>query len=233
METPTKRRVSLFVRKRRPTTELVEKERLQEDARDNFRRAQSTLVKPVVAEKPKSREMRRYLQYAAELDDLSFEKLKRFVRPGGIRLLSEEHQAEQAEDDELIGEICLEDFADVDDEDFEFLEDASMGDWEETGLSRRPSLKLDSQKLGWIGNEKEFAKFFAEVGLDEWFEVETSREVKEFEVGEDVLGEWRRDVEEHNSLCERWGSKAVRRIDDIRAFEREFREGRRRRRTHS
>lgn len=233
-ETPTKKRVSLFVRKRRPTTEVVEQEGVQEeDPHDRFRRAQSTLVKPVVADKPRAREMRRYLQYAAELDDLSFEKLKRFVRPGGIRLLNKEHEIEHAEDNELIGEICLEDFADVDDEDFEFLEEASIGDLEDTGPQRRPSLKLDSQKLRWIDNEEEFAQFFAEVGLDEWFEVETSREVKEFEVGEDVLGEWKKDVEEHNTLCERWRCKAVRRVDDIRVFEREFRQDRRRRKMPS
>lgn len=233
-ETPTKKRVSLFVRKRRPATEVVEKEKCrEEDAPDRFRRAQSTLVKPVAADKPRAREMNRYLQYAAELDDLSFEKLKRFVRPGGIRLLSKEHETELVEDNELIGEICLEDFADVDDDDFGFLEEASMGDWEDTGLQRRPSLKLDSQKLKWIGNEEEFAEFFTEVGLDEWFEVETNREVQEFEVGEDVLGEWKKDVEEHNTLCERWRCKAVRRIDDIRVFEREFRQDRRTRKTPS
>lgn len=213
---------------------MVEQEGVQEeDPHDRFRRAQSTLVKPVVADKPRAREMRRYLQYAAELDDLSFEKLKRFVRPGGIRLLNKEHEIEHAEDNELVGEICLEDFADVDDEDFEFLEEASIGDLEDTGPQRRPSLKLDSQKLRWIDNEEEFAQFFAEVGLDEWFEVETSREVKEFEVGEDVLGEWKKDVEEHNTLCERWRCKAVRRVDDIRVFEREFRQDRRRRKMPS
>lgn len=198
---------------------------------DRFRRAQSTLVKPVAADKPKAREMRRYLQYAAELDDLSFEKLKKFVRPGGIRILNKEEEVEEAEHEDLIGEICLEDFADVDDDDFEFLEDASVGEWEETGMPRKPSLKLDSQKLRWIGNEKEFAQFFAEVGLDEWFEVESRREgSEEFQVGEEVVMEWTRDIEEHNRICGMWGSKAVRKMHDIRLMEREFQEGRRRRR---
>lgn len=239
-EGKTKKRVSLFVsRRRRPQTEVVSKEEGdgtwegEEMGREGFRRAQSTFVKPVSADRPRAREMRRYLKYAAELDDMSFEKLKRFIRPGGIRVVNKEEETEKDEDGEVdedfIGEICLEDFADVDDDDFDFLEDASVTEWEgETGMIRRPSLKLDSQKLRWIGNEKEFAQFFAEVGLDEWFEVERKKEVKEFNVGDQVIQEWKLDIEEHNRLCALWGSKAVRRTQDIRILEREFREGKRR-----
>eukprot|EP00177_Eucheuma_denticulatum_P003268 GFKZ01005906.1.p1 GENE.GFKZ01005906.1~~GFKZ01005906.1.p1 ORF type:complete len:311 (+),score=76.75 GFKZ01005906.1:132-1064(+) len=234
-ESRTKKRVSLFVRRRRPLTDVAAKDVADDEKENNqsdgFRRAQSTLVKPVSADKPKAREMRRYLQYAAELDDLSFEKLKKFVRPGGIRILNKEEEVEEAEHEDLIGEICLEDFADVDDDDFEFLEEASVGEWEEIGMPRKPSLKLDSQKLRWIGNEKEFAQFFAEVGLDEWFEVESRREdSEEFQVGEEVVMEWTKDLEEHNRICGMWGSKAVRKLLDIRLMEREFKEGRRRRR---
>lgn len=224
----------------------------------------------------------RYMRYAAELDDDSFKRLRKFVRPGGIRIVKsppctpdrqswgheavadggdigreddvvrqggvealEEFYVEReggqggieddgdGESDEIIGEICLEDFADVGSEDFDFLDNQSVDlSVLEPGsigrLPRRPSLKLDSQKVRWIGNEAEFAAFFAEVGLDEWFDVERTVELKEFDVGEDMFREWEAAVEEHNAQCLRWETKAVRKIVDIRDFERDFRDARRR-----
>lgn len=286
-----RKRVSLFLRRRRTaspapaaeeSSELVlepgqvyEPDQADEEerARAYFRRAQSGLVKPVSLAGEAGGEGGRYLQYAAEVDGDSFERLRdsakdvgrKFVRPGAIRVVKtpvpedgrgngedggvvegdvavfeefvEGDGASGAGDshsDEIVGEICLEDFADVGSEDFDFLENQSV---DQLGLepssfgrlSRRPSLKLDSQKLRWIGNEAEFAAFFAEVGLDEWFDVEGPRELEEFDVSDEIVREWELAAEEHNERCELWGSKAIRRVVDIREFERDFREGRRRR----
>lgn len=286
-----RKRVSLFLRRRRTASpapaaeesselvlepgEVYEADEADEEdrARAYFRRAQSGLVKPVSLAGKTGGEGGRYLQYAAEVDDDSFERLRdiaketgrKFVRPGAIRIVKTpfagdglgsveeggvvERDVEvfeefvegvggggsrDAHSDEIVGEICLEDFADVGSEDFDFLENQSV---DLTGLepsslgrlSRGTSLNLDSQKLRWVGNEAEFAVFFAGVGLDEWFDVEGPREVGEFEVSEETAREWELAAEEHNERCELWGSKAIRRVVDIRQFERDFRDGRRRR----
>lgn len=89
--------------------------------------------------------------------------------------------------DEIVGEICLEDFAEGDDEwsvDFD-------------GLSRRGSVRVDGVLL-----EEEDVKKLLEMGIEDWFEDESGLE--EFEVGEEVEQEWRRCGEEHNRVCGRW-----------------------------
>lgn len=132
--------------------------------------------------------------------------------------------------DEIIGEICLEDFADVGSDDFEFLENQSvdMAGIEPGSvgrLSRLPSLKLDSQKLRWIGNEAEFAAFFAEVGLDDWFDVDVPVDMKLFDVGDDVFAEWNNVGLEHNRYSSQWQTLQQQQHaapSDIRQLEADF-----------
>lgn len=273
--------------------------REEADARAQFRRAQSHLVAPVSLTESDPRtaggEGGRYLEYAADLDDDSFERLRHFthsamrkyVRPPAIRVVSPlgsgdfsavdcsaegsttvsteagaganskeaevvrrlsaaqlseagEGDGDGPHSDEIIGAICLDDFADAgSQEEYEFLEGESMDycvmEPPSFGRrSRRPSLKLDSQKLRWIGNETEFAKFFADVGLDDLFDADATVDMTDFEVSPDVLVEWEAAALEHNNRCTAWAppgqyARGTESVPDIRQLGPEFHESVRRR----
>lgn len=285
-----------------------------EEDRRQFRRAQSHLVKPVSFSDADCKfptrggEGGRYLEYAADLDDDSFERLKdltrnairKYARPSTIRLTpktqqhadsvnsegafprntsdvtttngnasngdgndasvvvdlpfdservsappsshgkkavltqeeqpvlnTDDHAHEDAHSDEIIGEICLEDFADVDSEDFDFLDGQIVDVWTDgASPDGRPSLRLDSQKLTWIGNESEFSAFFAEVGLDDIFEVEkpSEEDMQSFRISPSLLSEWEAAGEEHNSIYSHWAGLGANPIDagDIRRLVNDF-----------
>lgn len=134
-------------------------------------------------------------------------------------------------EDAIIGEICLEDFADLEvDDDYEFLDGQSIDlsfEPVSTGtmgrLSTRPSLKLDNNTVRWIGDEKEFAKFFAEVGLDDLLDG-NEEQWAVFRIDDGVVEEWRAAGEEHNRRCEMWAplSSAHSSPMDIRDLARDF-----------
>lgn len=206
-----RKRVSLFLRRKRSA---------QIDAdggmggAGEFRRAQSHLVKNVG--EGEGGEGGRYVEYAGEMDEDSFERLRVAARErrGGMRLVEGE------EEDEIIGEICLEDFADAE-SDFDLLDGQSIDVDLEGGygrMSRRPSLKLDGGKVRWLG-EGEFAKVFAEVSLEELFDVEEAV-WEEFEVDEGVEKEWFAAGEEHNWRCGLWHADAE--CVDVRDLAEEF-----------
>lgn len=247
------------------------------DAR-RFRRAQSHLLKPVSISDTDARfsrprgEAGRYLEYAREFDDDSFEALRdrtlsafRKLRPAAIRLapgvsldvppstndaacaqaaapkmarppsdakgagafegLGAEDvvEADAEPAGEIIGEICLEDFADDGSDDFDFLDGQIVDVWTEgEGADGKPSLRLDGQQ-GWFG-EKEFAAFCEEVGLHEFFEVPkpSEKDLDTFRVGDEKLDQWRDDVRIHNSLAARWGAADLPGAVDVRELAAEW-----------
>lgn len=131
-------------------------------------------------------------------------------------------QAGSANDgnDELIGEICLEDFADGDVDDWASI-DLSVDTASVGVMSRRPSLKVESGGLRWIADERDFAALFADVGLDDLVDVVDEIPItREFAVPDDVLLKWRSAGEEHNRLCSLW--PLVREAPDIRGLVPEF-----------
>lgn len=121
--------------------------------------------------------------------------------------LEDDDMTDPAEDDnDIVGEICLEKFAEeaCDAVDYDFLdgqsidlgmEDANLtvekGD-EEQGV--RDGLRL-------IGDEREFAAFFASVGLDNLL-LDDGDEAQrdEFIVDDETESEWRAAGDEHNRI---------------------------------
>lgn len=211
--------------------------------RTRFRRVRSLLNPPVA-------NAAAYAAYAAELDDSSFERLRDFTRSVASARLREQRQsgggsangpdssgdfsavASYGVDDDaenaIIGEICLEDFADASSEDFDFLDDQSMDlasaevGWR-TG--RRPSLKMDNQKLTWIGDESDFAAFFADFGLDDILqdasEASEHEQAADFNVSAGLLKEWQTAARNHNEACSAWTS-SVSNVLDIRLYIRDY-----------
>lgn len=210
-----------------------------------FRRVQSQLSKSVSG--AEGGEGRRYLEYAAELDDESFEKLREFTRhvsashltpplPGrnigeGPQPASSMREPASAgsnagpAENGIIGEICLEDFADDSVDDFEFLEEQSVdcNGTEFPMRSPRKSLRMDSSRLTWIGNESEFAAFFSDFGLDDILLDAESSDVEspEFNVEPATLDEWQKCISDHNRHCGEWGN-AMTAVTDIRLCVDEF-----------
>lgn len=125
-------------------------------------------------------------------------------------------------DDEIVGAICLEDFADDEpDGDYAFLDGLGieMGTDQDTqnddpsllngSLGQEGSRKevmLDAGAVRWIADDHEFAKFFAQVGvhLDDLFDADEEQQLSEFSVGDRVINEWRAAGEEHNQRCLKW-----------------------------
>lgn len=132
---------------------------------------------------------------------------------------------------DIVGEICLEDFADEDmDNDYAFLDEQS-GNLSSGALEMRASFcRLagpqgayvdNSSTVRWIGDEKEFAAFFAEVGLDDLSDVKEV-DVSEFILEERMVQEWRASGEEHNELCSAWCASHGDNAMDIRKFVDDF-----------
>lgn len=116
------------------------------------------------------------------------------------------------EEDEIIGEICLEKFADGDgDDDYAFLDTDTVDLCSSDG---RPGLQVHADGLRWVGDEHDFAALFAEVGFDELLDDNGANyvdgigyeEKQEFQVDDTVANEWRAAAEEHNRRCGAWGS---------------------------
>lgn len=217
--TTSRKRISLFLRRRR------------DGERDSSRRIQSRIISPEPSVDPQSPA---FLDYASDSQEnsavVSNTSASSRNRRAGFRLVTDDDANDAPDaDGEIIGEICLEDFADGED-DFDLLDGQSLDLGYEGSsfgrMSRRPSLKLDN-KLRWIGDEKEFAAFFAEVGLDELFDVE-EQQWQEFEVDDDVENEWRAAGEEHNERCSTW--ETMYDAPDIRDLLVDYREAMRRRR---
>lgn len=135
-------------------------------------------------------------------------------------------------EDEIIGEICLEKFADGDgDDDYAFLDAESVDICSTDG---RPGLQVDADGLRWIGDEHDFAALFAEVGLDDVLDGDDAgcangidgceERHSEFQVDDTVADEWRAAAEEHNLRCAAWRSTPhiTPTLIDIRDFAREF-----------
>lgn len=213
----SRHRISLFLRRGRTRDAEGTKSETEQDPDKSsglFRRAQSHLVKSV-GDRPAG-EGARYVQYAAELDDASVERLRLGGRTKtNLRLLPEHHH-ENDHEHQLIGEICLADFADGDD-DLDILDGQSIDvAFEPTsvGMPSRTSLKFDSGQLRWIGDEKEFAAFFAQVGLDELWEKE-HQQWDEFLVDQQLFEEWTHAGEEHNKRCAVWRDLSLPDIRDV------------------
>ncbi|CAN8068545.1 unnamed protein product [Agarophyton chilense] len=226
----SRHRISLFLRRGRTRDTDAAKSHSEDESEKPsglFRRAQSHLVKSV-GERPAG-EGARYVQYAAELDDASVERLRLGGRTKtNLRFVKDDDSEQHSH--QLIGEICLADFADAED-DFDFLDGQSIDvafEPSSIGMPSRTSLKIDSGQLRWIGDEKEFAAFFAQVGLDELWEKE-HQQWEEFLVGDEVFDEWRRCGEEHNLRCGMWTQVPE---PDIRLLLREFEQSVRDSRAH-
>lgn len=189
-----------------------------------FRRVRSQLHPPV--SKSSGGEGGRYLEYAAELDDDSFERLVEFTKHLALdrESLSISDRAEESDtvpntspdaseptDGEIIGEIRLEDYAEIsDDEDLDFLNDAESGELGSCDVSNRAGsrgVRMDNQKLRWVGNEAEFAAFFADFGFDVPLENSPSEvHAADFDVGPDILEEWAKFICDHNESCRAWSN---------------------------
>jgi hypothetical protein len=220
----------------------AEREPSSSSKRARFRRVRSQLNPPVA-------NAAAYAAYAAELDDNCFDRLREFTKeivtqqrlgtsastslgnvscPGDVGAMQPVVSAISIDDDNeaIIGEICLEDFADASSEDFDFLDDPNA-DYTSSDVSlrtlRRPSLKMDNQKLTWIGNESEFQAFFAGFGLDNiLLDVDSpEHDLTDFVVSPDVLAEWDDAARCHNDVCSDW-LKPLTDPPDIRLFVDEF-----------
>lgn len=134
---------------------------------------------------------------------------------GSVKDLAELFGGMKTADGEIVGEICLEDFADDDDnEDFDFL-DGQIVDVCDGG-----SLRLDGQQINIFG-EEEFAAFCKEVGLDQLLEhpKPSVEEWKTFQVGDSMMGQWKDDARIHNRFVARWNEDVVLLpADDVRAL---------------
>jgi hypothetical protein len=250
---------------RRPQKHLSPAERSQ--GQQQFRRVQSQL-EPPVSGLTSGGEGAKYLKYAGELDDASFERLRDFTRHMARTSDANSHAhtvpmrrtGENAEEgsavggnsggkdgstgddgdrrqranrgaDEIIGEICLEDFADASSEDFDFLDDVAA----DGAMSPRQSgrgMKVDSETMTWIGNEAEFNAFFADVGLDDFMlsggDSSPKASCAVFKVEPEVLAEWEEAVADHNKSCRERVDTFVASSVDIRTLVDEFCRRRRR-----
>lgn len=148
--------------------------------------------------------------------------------------LKQSDGVEDSTDDEIVGAICLEDFADDEpDGDYAFLDGLSVEmsagrggqdinpDSLSDSLTQEGSGKevvLDASSVRWIADEREFANFFAQVGvtLDDLFDADEEQQLSEFCVDEDVINEWRAAGEEHNRRCLQWSLSNLRIKDNIR-----------------
>jgi hypothetical protein len=220
----------------------AERETSSISKRARFRRVRSQLNPPVA-------NAAAYAAYAAELDDNCFDRLREFTkeivtqqrlgtsgsssignrgRPGDASAMQPVVSSVPIDEDNdaIIGEICLEDFADASSEDFDFLDDPNA-DYTSSELSlrvlRRPSLKMDNQKLTWIGNESEFQAFFADFGLDNiLLDVDSPEyDLTDFALSPDILAEWDDAARCHNDVCSDW-LKPFTDPPDIRLFVDEF-----------
>lgn len=127
-----------------------------------------------------------------------------------------------ADGGEIIGEICLEDYADGGSEDFDFLDGQIVDVWTDgDGEDGRPSLRLDAQHMSLFG-EEEFAAFVKEVGLHQLFErpTPTENDWSTFRVDDAVVQQWRDDSTIHNVFAARWASLPNAHSHDVRAFAR-------------
>lgn len=219
----SRHRISLFLRRGRsrdaPPPPRTPPEPDPHHASPLLRRARSHLVKSV-GDRPAG-EGARYVQYAAELDDASVHRLRLGAHTNTNLTLLPDHADEHHHEHQLIGQICLADFADADD-DFDLLDGQSIDvafEPASLAVSSRASLKLDSAQLRWIGDEKEFAAFFAQVGLDELWDND-HQQWDEFLVDQHLLDEWMRAGEEHNTRCALWNSHLS--LPDIRDVLPEF-----------
>jgi hypothetical protein len=210
--------------------------------RARFRRVRSQLNPPVA-------NTAAYAAYAAELDDNSFNRLREFTKEiasrrrigasGSASLVNLDHSVDARiggptvsalpigdDNDAIIGEICLEDFADGSSEDFDFLDDPNA-DYASSEVpfrsSRRPSLKMDNQRLTWIGNESEFQAFFADFGLDNILQDVDAPEhdLSDFAVSADILTEWDDAAQHHSDFCQGWITSFTE-PPDIRLYVNEF-----------
>lgn len=198
--------------------------------RKGFRRVQSQLHPPV--SKSSGGEGGRYLEYAAELDDDSFERLVEFTKQIALERkranqtergatsdesASQSPEAADASGGQIIGEIRLEDYAEISDgesDDMDFLNDAESGELGSPDNSSRAGsrgVRMDNQKLTWIGDEAEFAAFFADFGFDDILFENGSSEVHaaDFDVGPGVLQEWTNFICDHNETCGAWANSLV------------------------
>ena len=133
---------------------------------------------------------------------------------GSVKDLAELFGGMKTEDGEIVGEICLEDFADDDgSEDFDFL-DGQIVDVCDGG-----SLRLDGQQINIFG-EEEFAAFCKEVGLHQLLEPPkpSEEEWKTFQVDDAVMGQWKDDARIHNRFVARWNEDVLVPPDDVRAL---------------
>lgn len=200
-------------------------------SRKGFRRVRSQLHPPV--SNSSGGEGGRYLEYAAELDDDSFERLVEFTKQiaqrhsGRLSALSRESSRDGGLDhpgpdivdsEEIVGEIRLEDFADGSSEDFDFIDDDDFSEVGSIDAAGRPcsrNLRMDAQKLTWIGNETEFAAFFADFGLNDVL-VDSEPPILdpvEFNVEPEVLEEWEHAAKVHNEECHAWARAGLRPLD--------------------
>lgn len=141
-------------------------------------------------------------------------------------------KTEDGLEDEILGAICLEDFADGEpDGDYAFLDglnvemgtdnDSIEGDWNMSAPtsdqgSFRKEVLLDAASVRWITDEREFAALFAQVGVnvDDLFDADNKSETAEFRVDDQVLNEWRAAGEEHNRRCVQWTGHDILMNDD-------------------
>lgn len=183
------------------------------------------------------------VEIKAKVGEETFEKLHNFARTASMYSTGGEgdgggkdsaiDDGDENCDDEIVGEIRLEDYAD-NDSDYDFMDTQSV-------LSKMDSSHYDvgtfkmgntsggeSQRLTWIGNEKELQAFFAEAGIIDDFEIEEVKEVnlEEFNVSDEQQAEWEAVSKEHNDRFAdagaHAGSSETGRDLDIRSLADEF-----------
>lgn len=136
--------------------------------------------------------------------------------------LEQSGEGDDGGDDEIVGAICLEDFADDEpDGDYAFLDGLSVEMSADRGIQDKDNgssndpfaqegssqeVVLDASSVRWIADEREFAKFFAQVGVnvDDLFDADEEQQLSEFCVDDHVIDEWRAAGEEHNQRCLTW-----------------------------
>jgi hypothetical protein len=230
----------------------------RESEPSQFRRVRSHLEPPVSGTSYRD-EGAKYLNYAGEVDDALFERLRDFTRhmarydggrssagvsdaSSGPKTIPASHVGDAMISDhgaagigteggggdksgDILGEICLEDFADASSEDFDFLDDVNTEGASSPRQGGNRGIRMDSEKLTWIGNEAEFNAFFADVGLDDFLlggDAPPQPSAAVFEIGPDVLLDWEEGIADHNKSCRDQANTLTEPSIDIRSLAVDF-----------
>ena len=123
------------------------------------------------------------------------------------------HTDQRTDDDDIVAEICLEDFAEDD------AGDESLWDGESVNMDLEMASKHGSRV--WI-DEDDFKRLLE----GEWFDHDdvllNGVEKDVFDVPDSLLEQWKVDVYHHNSMCGKWQAQALTPELDIRTLTAQF-----------